>query len=577
MSGRTPGDDRILARSAGWFGGEDVNGFIHRSWMKNQGHPDRMFDGRPVIGICQTYSDLAPCNGHFREIAEFVKRGVYEAGGLPLEFPVMSLGETVVRPTTMLYRNLVSMDVEESLRANPLDGVVLLAGCDKTTPALLMGAASVDLPTIVVSGGPMLTGRFRGKPLGSGTDVFRMSEEVRAGTMSQQDFRAAESCMSRSAGHCNTMGTASTMASIVEALGLAPAGNAAIPAVDARRRVLAHDAGRRIVHLVRQDVAMSAIVTRHALENAIVVNAAIAGSTNAVVHLLALAGRLGVPLTLDDFHDIAYAVPAIVDLLPSGRFLMEDFFDAGGIPAVMREVARWLHPEARTVDGSIRDRIDRAANWNPDVIRPLQRPVSSGPTLVVLRGNLAPDGAVIKASAATPALLCHTGPAVVVDSMEELHRRYARGDDITADSVLVLRQAGPRGYPGMPELGNLPLPPALLRQGVRDMVRISDARMSGTAFGTVVLHVSPEAAIGGPLALVEDGDLIRLDVPGRAIELLVDEPELDARRARLRLPVPAATSGYTALYRAHVEQADRGADFDFLVGARGSEVRGDNH
>lgn len=578
MTPRTRGaGDPRRPRSAGWFGGEDVNGFIHRSWMKNQGHPDRMFDGRPVIGICQTFSDLAPCNGHFRELAEFVKRGVYEAGGLPLEFPVMSLGETIVRPTTMLYRNLVSMDVEESIRANPLDGVVLLCGCDKTTPALLMGAASVNLPTIVVSGGPMLTGRFRGHPVGSGTDVFRMSEEVRAGAMSQQDFREAESCMSRSAGHCNTMGTASTMASVVESLGLAPAHNATTPAVDARRRVLAHDAGRRIVHLVRDDIVMSDIVTTDAVENAIVVNAAIAGSTNAVVHLLALAGRLGLPLTLDDFDEIGREVPAIVDLKPSGRYLMEDFFDAGGIPAVMREVAAWLHPEARTVDGTVRDRIDRAATWNPDVIRPVTNPVAAGPTLAVLRGNLAPNGAVIKVSAATPALLCHTGPAVVFDSMQELYRRYECDDGITADSVLVLRNAGPQGYPGMPELGNMPLPPTLLRRGIRDMVRISDARMSGTAFGTVVLHVSPEAAVGGPLALVEDGDAIRLDVPSRTVELLVAEEELDARRARLRIAPPPGWSGYTALYRAHVQQAHQGADFDFLVGARGSAVSGDNH
>ncbi len=570
-------DRRGAPRSADWFAGEDVNGFIHRSWMKNQGHPDRMFDGRPVIGICQTFSDLAPCNGHLREIAEFVKRGVYEAGGLPLEFPVMSLGETIVRPTTMLYRNLVSMDVEESIRANPLDGVVLLCGCDKTTPALLMGAASVDLPTIVVSGGPMLTGRFRGTPLGSGTDVFRMSEEVRAGTMSREDFREAESCMSRSAGHCNTMGTASTMASVVEALGIAPIHNAAIPAVDSRRRVLAHDAGRRIVQLVRENVVLSDIVTRDAIENAIVVNAAIAGSTNAVVHLLALAGRLGVPLTLDDFDEVARAVPAVLDLKPSGRFLMEDFFDAGGIPAVMREVASWLHGDAPTVDGTIAQRIENGANWNREVIRALDSPVAAGPTLAVLRGNLAPDGAVIKVSAATPALLRHTGPAVVFDSMEELYSRYERDDGITADSVLVLRNAGPKGYPGMPELGNLPLPPRLLREGVRDMVRISDARMSGTAFGTVVLHVSPEAAVGGPLALVEDGDPIHLDVARRVLELQVDAAELDRRRERLREAPPAQESGYVSLYREHVGQAHTGADFDFLRGGRGSEVRGDNH
>lgn len=564
-------------RSADWFEGEGVNGFIHRSWMKNQGHPDRMFDGRPVIGICQTFSDLTPCNAHFREIAEFVKRGVYEAGGLPVEFPVMSLGETIVRPTTMLYRNLVSMDVEESIRANPLDGVVLLCGCDKTTPALLMGAASVDLPTIVVSGGPMLTGRMRGRPLGSGTDVFRMSEEVRAGSMSVAEFRRAESCMSRSAGHCNTMGTASTMASIVESLGLGLPGNAALPAVDSRRRVLAHDSGRRVVELVREGVRMSDIVTRQAIENAVIVNAALAGSTNAIVHLLALAGRLEIPFELADLDRIAADIPAIVDVQPSGRFLMEDFFEAGGIPAVMQVLSDALHGDALTVFGTVRERAALAERWDDEVVRDLDRPVAPAPTLAVLHGNLAPDGAVIKASAASPGLLMHTGPAVVFESMDDLERRYATGDGITADSVLVLRGAGPRGYPGMPELGNLPLPPHLLRQGVRDMVRISDARMSGTAFGTVILHVAPEAAVGGPLGLVREGDLIALDVPSRRLELLVDAEELERRRATAASAEIEDGGGYAALYRAHVTQADTGADFDFLRGRRGSEVRGDNH
>ncbi|QTX05656.1 IlvD/Edd family dehydratase [Agromyces archimandritae] len=570
-------EERERHRSSDWFEGEGVNGFIHRSWMKNQGHPDRMFNGRPVIGICQTFSDLTPCNGHFREIAEFVKRGVYEAGGLPVEFPVMSLGETIVRPTTMLYRNLVSMDVEESIRANPLDGVVLLCGCDKTTPALLMGAASVDLPTIVVSGGPMLTGRMRGRPLGSGTDVFRLSEEVRAGSMSVAEFRRSESCMSRSAGHCNTMGTASTMASIVESLGLGLPGNAALPAVDSRRRVLAHDSGRRVVELVREGVRMSDIVTRQAIENAVIVNAALAGSTNAIVHLLALAGRLDIPLELAELDHIAAGIPAIVDVQPSGRFLMEDFFEAGGIPAVMQVLRDALHGDALTVVGTVRERAALAERWDDEVVRDLDRPVVPAPTLAVLHGNLAPDGAVIKASAASPELLVHTGPAVVFESMDDLERRYVTGDGITVDSVLVLRGAGPRGYPGMPELGNLPLPPHLLRQGVRDMVRISDARMSGTAFGTVVLHVAPEAAVGGPLGLVREGDLIALDVPARRLELLVDAEELERRRATATSAEIEDGGGYAALYRAHVTQADTGADFDFLRGRRGSEVHGDNH
>lgn len=563
-------------RSADWFGGDDMNGFLHRSWMKSQGHPDRMFDGRPVIGICQTASDLAPCNAHLREIAEFVKRGVYEAGGLPVEFPVMSLGETLVRPTTMLYRNLMAMDVEESIRANPIDGVILLCGCDKTTPALLMGAASVDLSTLIVSGGPMLTGRFRGRALGSGTDVFRMSEDVRAGVMSRSDFRAAESCMSRSAGHCNTMGTASTMASVVEALGVALPGNAALPAVDARRRVLAHDAGRRIVDLVREDIRLSDVLTREAFENALVVNAAIAGSTNAIVHLLAIAGRVEVPLDLDDLERVAGEVPVLVDLAPSGRFLMEDLFEAGGIPTVMRELAPMLHLDALTVDGPVSQRIAHADDADGAVIRRLHDPLVAAPAIAVLRGNLAPDGAVIKVAAASPELLQHSGPAVVADSSEALEARYALGD-VPHDAVLVLRNAGPKGYPGMPELGNLPLPRSALRAGIRDMVRISDARMSGTAFGTVVLHIAPEAAIGGPLALVRDGDIITLDLERRRIDMDVNDETLERRRLELE-PRPAdEVGGYAAMYREHVQQANLGADFDFLRGRRGSEVRGDNH
>ena len=564
-------------RSSDWFATDDVNGFIHRSWMKNQGHPDRMFDGRPVIGICQTFSDLTPCNGHFRELAEHVKRGVYEAGGLPVEFPVTSLGETLIRPTTMLYRNLVSMDVEESMRANPIDGVVLLCGCDKTTPALLMGAASVDLPTIVVSGGPMLTGRFRGEPIGSGTDVFRMSEDRRAGRMSQADFREAESCMSRSAGHCNTMGTASTMASVVESLGMSLPYNAAIPAVDSRRRVLAHDSGVRAVELVRQGIRMSDVLTREAIENAIVTNAAIGGSTNAIIHLLAIAGRLEIPLELDDFHRVGSDVPALVDLKPSGRFLMEDFFEAGGLPALMNGIQDRLHLDIPTVAGSVRERISAAPNWNREVIRPFENPVAAAPSLAVLRGNLAPDGAVIKVSAATPGLLDHRGPAVVFDSMEELYERFDDAEnEISPDSVLVLRGAGPVGYPGMPELANLPLPKYLLERGVRDMVRISDARMSGTAYGTVVLHVSPESALGGPLALIRNGDIVHLDVAARSISVDVPAEELERRRADWVAPTFDG-GGFASLYRNTVEQSHQGADFDFLRGKRGSEVKGDNH
>ncbi|MGH3390166.1 MAG: IlvD/Edd family dehydratase [Actinomadura sp.] len=566
-------------RSHAWFSAEGVNGFAHRSWMKNRGIPHRMFDGRPVIGICNTWSELTPCNAHLRGVAEAVKRGVYEAGGFPVEFPVMSLGETIIRPTSMLFRNLVSMDVEESIRGNPLDGVVLLCGCDKTTPALLMGAASCDLPTLVVSGGPMLTGRFRGRPVGSGTTMFAMADDVRAERMSRDDFLTAEACLSRSAGHCNTMGTASTMASIVEVLGMGLPDNAAIPAADSRRLVLAQDAGRRAVEMVREDLRMSRILTRAAFENAIVVNAAIGGSTNAVVHLLALAGRIGVPLELDDFDRLGHALPLLVDLLPSGRFLMEDFFYAGGIPAVVRALGDRVHREALTVTGrTIGDETAEAPNWNPEVIRDLDAPVKERAGIAVLRGNLAPGGAVIKPSAATPALLRHRGRAVVFESVEDL---AARVDDPALDidesCVMVLKGAGPRGYPGMPEVGNLPLPRRLLARGVTDMVRISDARMSGTAFGTVVLHTAPEAAAGGPLALVRDGDHIELDVEARRLHLDVPEPELARRAAEWTPPAPAATGGYQRLYVDHVLQADRGADLDFLVGCRGADVPRDNH
>ncbi|WP_033295818.1 IlvD/Edd family dehydratase [Amycolatopsis jejuensis] len=566
-------------RSQDWFGGTGVNGFIARSWMKNQGLTDRDFDGRPVIGICNTYSELTPCNAHFRELAGHVKRGVREAGGLPVEFPVMSLGETILRPTSMLFRNLVSMDVEESIRANPLDGVVLLCGCDKTTPALLMGAASADLPSIVVSGGPMLTGRFRGRALGSGTDMFAMSEDVRAGRMSEADFRAAESCMSRSAGHCNTMGTASTMAAITEALGVALPGNAALPAVDSRRRVLARDAGARAVEMVHEELRLSTVLTRAAFENAVKVNAAIGGSTNAVIHLLALAGRAEVPLSLADIDALGRSVPLLVDLVPSGRFLMEDFFTAGGVPVVLRALGDLLHRDALTVTGlSLGENVADAPDPDGSVIRSLAEPLAQDAGTAVLRGNLAPDGAVIKPSAASARLMTHRGRAVVFHGMDDFRARIDDPDLVVdADSVLVLTGAGPRGYPGMPEVGNLPLPKSLLRQGITDLVRISDARMSGTAFGTVVLHVAPESAAGGPLALVRDGDFIELDVAARRLHLDVPAVELARRRADWKPPEPVVGSGYQKLYVDHVSQADQGADFDFLRGRRGSAVHGDNH
>ncbi|WP_157890478.1 IlvD/Edd family dehydratase [Mycolicibacterium goodii] len=569
--------DRRALRSQEWFGGNDLNGFIHRSWMKNQGAPDRMFDGRPVIGICNTFSDLTPCNGHFRDLADCVKQGVLEAGGFPVEFPVTSLGETIVRPTTMLLRNLVSMDVEESLRANPIDGVVLLCGCDKTTPALLMGAASCDLPTIVVSGGPMLSGRYRGQPAGSGTTMFAMSEEVRAGRMTECEFRSAETALARSAGHCNTMGTASTMAAMVEALGLSLSGNAAIPAVDARRKLLARESGVRAVGLVEQNVTMSDIVTRRAFENAIRVNAAIGGSTNAILHLLALAGRLGVPLDLDDFDTVARGIPLLVDLMPAGRHLMEDFFYAGGLPAVMRELGDLLYDIPTVGGATLHADVADADRWNDSVIRDLDNPLLTDAGITVLRGNLAPHGAVIKPAAASPELLRHVGPALVFDGMDDLRARIDDPDlAVGPDTVLVLRNAGPRGYPGMPEVGNLPLPKKLLQQGIKDMVRISDARMSGTAFGTVVLHAAPEAAVGGPLAAVRDGDLIALDVARGTLELRLPADVITSRLATHRSPEPPE-SGYARLYTQHVLQADRGADFDFLIGRRSAAVAGDNH
>jgi dihydroxy-acid dehydratase len=566
-------------RSADWFGKTDFNGFNHRSWMKNQGLPHHLFDGRPVIGICNTWSELTPCNAHFRRIAEFVKRGVYEMGGFPLEFPVMSLGETLMRPTTMLFRNLVSMDVEESIRANPLDGVVLLVGCDKTTPALMMGAASCDLPTVVVSGGPMLNGKYRGTDIGSGTNLWQMSDDLRSGKMSLADFMDAEACMSRSAGHCMTMGTASTMASMVEALGMGLPSNAAIPAVDSRRYVLAHMAGRRAVELVLEDVAMSKILTRQAFENAIRVNAALGGSTNAIVHLLALAGRVGVELDLADFDRLGHDIPLLVDLMPSGRYLMEDFYYAGGLPAVIREMGDLIHRDALTVNGkTIGDNTAEAPCYDREVIRTMAAPLKERSGIAVLRGNLAPDGAVIKPSAATPALMKHRGRAVVFESIEDFRARIDAPDlEVDETCVLVLKGAGPRGYPGFPEVGNLPLPKKLLQKGVTDMVRISDARMSGTAYGTVVLHVSPEAAVGGALALVQTGDMIELDVEARRLHLDVTDAELARRRAAWT-PTPLGYDrGYAKLYIEHVMQANLGADLDFLVGKSGTAVQRESH
>jgi dihydroxy-acid dehydratase len=567
-----------VRRSQAWFGKNDRDGFVHRSWIKNQGYPHDELDGRPVIGICNTWSELTPCNGHFRELAEFVKRGVYEAGGFPLEFPVMSLGETQLRPTAMLFRNLASMDVEESIRGNPIDGVVLLMGCDKTTPALLMGASSCNLPTIGLSGGPMLNGKFRGQDIGSGTGVWKMSEMVRAGEMTQEDFTAAESCMHRSKGNCMTMGTASTMASMVEALGMSLPENAAIPAPDTRRNRLAQMTGRRIVDMVKEDMTMSKILTRQAFENAIRTNAAIGGSTNAVIHLLAIAGRIGIDLKLGDFDELGRQVPCLLDLQPSGKFLMEDFFYAGGLPAVLREVQHLLHLDALTANGkTIGENIANAPCWNREVIRPLDQPFMADAGIAVVRGNLAPDGAVIKPSAASAHLLKHRGRAVVFETIEDFHARIDdEALDIDEHCIMVLKNCGPRGYPGMAEVGNMPLPPKVLRKGITDMVRISDARMSGTAYGTVVLHTSPEAAAGGPLALVQDGDMIELDVPARSLNLEVSDEEL-ARRRALWKPQAAPDRGWAKLYVEHVQQAHLGADLDFLVGASGAGIPRDSH
>lgn len=572
---------RRMLRSQGWFGGTGKNAMMHRSWMKNEGMPADAFDGRPVIGICNTWSELTPCNAHFRGLAESVRRGVLEAGGFPVEFPVMSLGESNLRPTAMLFRNLASMDVEESIRGNPIDGVVLLVGCDKTTPALLMGAASCGLPTIAVSGGPMLNGRYKGREVGSGTDVWRFGEDVKAGKMKLSEFLDVEAGMARSAGHCMTMGTASTMASMVESLGIGMPGNAAIPAADSRRKVLAQLAGRRIVDLVRDDVSIDRILVRESFENAIRVNAAIGGSTNAVLHLIAIAGRLEIPLGLDDWDRLGRGVPTIVDLMPSGRFLMEDFYYAGGLPVVIKALgeAGLLNRDALTVSGrTIWEDVADTENYNSDVIRPLDSGLTAEGGIIVLKGNLVPNGGVLKPSAATPALMQHTGRAVVFQTIEDYHERIDDDDlEIDETCVMVLKNCGPRGYPGMAEVGNMGLPPKILKKGITDMVRISDARMSGTAYGTVVLHAAPEAAIGGPLALVENGDLITLDAAGRKLTLHVDDAALAQRKRAWVPPPPPMFSGYQKLYVDHVLQADRGCDMDFLVGRRGADVPRHSH
>jgi len=566
-------------RSHDWFGKSDKMGFVHRSWFRTQGYPDDYFTDRPVIGICNTWSELTPCNGHLRDCAEVVNRGVVEAGGFPVEFPVTSLGETVMRPTTMLFRNLASMDVEESIRANPLDGVVLLTGCDKTTPSTLMGACSVDLPTIVVPGGPMLNGRFRGECIGSGSFNWLIKEKQGVENYTPQDIHDVETGVARSQGHCMTMGTASTMACMVESLGLTLPGAAAIPAVDARKKVMAQLSGRRIVEMAREGMTLSKILTRDAFENAIVINSAIGGSTNFIIHLLAIAGRIGMELTLEDLDVFGSKVPLLVNLKPSGKYLMEDFYYAGGLPAVIREMRSWLHNDALTVNGkSIGENCAAAPCYNADVIAPLERPLQQEAGVAVLKGNLCEQGAVIKPSAASPHLLKHRGRAVVFESIEDYHARIDDPAlDIDEHCVIVLKGVGPVGYPGMPEVGNVDLPMKLLQKGVRDMIRISDGRMSGTAGGTVVLHVSPESAVGGVLALVEDGDMIELDVEARRLHLDVSEEELATRRARWRPPEPMATRGYVRFYIEHVQQAHLGADMDWLRGGSGAEVGRDLH
>jgi L-arabonate dehydrase len=569
----------IKLRSQEWFGDSGKMGFVHRAWLRNQGYPDDYFRGKPVIGICNTWSELTPCNAHLRTFADVVKRGVLEAGGFPLEFPVTSLGETIMRPTTMLFRNLASMDVEESIRANPLDGVVLLTGCDKTTPSTLMGACSVDLPTIVVPGGPMLTGYFRGERIGSGSFNWLIKEKQKTQNFSDEDLLEAEICSARSNGHCNTMGTASTMATMVEALGLTLPGVSAIPAVDSRKKLMAQLSGRRIVEMVREDIKLSDILTREAFENAIVVNAAVGGSTNLIIHLLAIAGRIGVDLMLEDFDTIGSRIPLLVNLMPSGKYLMEDYFYAGGLQVVIKELAGHLRSNTLTVNGkSIIENSKDAVCYNRDVIASIDKPFKTESGIAVLKGNLCENGAVIKPSAATPVLMQHRGKAVVFESIEDYHDRIDDPDlDIDESSVIVLKGVGPKGYPGMPEVGNVDLPEKLLRIGIKDVVRISDGRMSGTAAGTVVLHISPESAVGGTLAFVQNGDMITLDVPNRQLTLEVSEEELTRRRSAWKAPEPAATRGYVRVHLDHVQQAHEGADLDFLRGGSGSTVTRDLH
>lgn len=567
-------------RSRDWFGRKDKDGIIYRSWMKNQGMPTDMFDGRPVIGICNTFSELTPCNAHFREHAEAVKKGVLEAGGFPLEFPVMSLGETLLKPTAMLFRNLASMDTEESIRGNPIDGVVLLTGCDKTTPSTVMGAASVGLPTIVVPGGPMLNGRYKGQTIGSGTHVWKFDEDMKTGKMTPEECEFAESCMSRSIGHCMTMGTASTMAVMVESLGLTLSGASAIPAADSRKKVMAQLSGRRIVEMVKENLTIDKILTRKAFENAIMTNSAVGGSSNFVIHMMAIAGRIGVQLELDDFDKLGSQIPLLLNLMPAGQYLMEDFYYAGGLPVILDQLKDKLHRNVVTVTGkNHHDNIQGNTDcYNKEVIAAFEQPFKEAAGIVVVKGNLATNGAVIKPSAASPALMKHTGRAVVFESIEDYHARVDDPAlDIDENCVMVLKYVGPVGYPGMPEVGNMALPKKILEKGIKDMVRISDGRMSGTAYGTAVLHVSPESAIGGNLALVQNGDMIELDVEKRLLHLHVGEEELARRKAAWVPPPPAATRGYVSLYIKHVLGSDKGADLDFLQGSSGSQVTRDSH
>ncbi|SHO61578.1 IlvD/Edd family dehydratase [Algoriphagus zhangzhouensis] len=566
-------------RSQEWYGRTGKDGFIYRSWMKNQGLPHHLFEGeKPVIGICNTWSEFTPCNAHFKELAESLKQGIWEAGGFPLEFPVMSLGECSIKPTAMLFRNLASMDVEESIRANPMDGVVLMCGCDKTTPSLVMGAASVDLPTMVISGGPMLVGRFKGRKIGT-SDIWRLAEDFKMGRISQEEMIEAEAAMSRSRGSCAPMGTASTMAAMVESLGLSLPDNATIPAADSRRKVLAHMTGIRIVEMVKEDMKMSKILTRKAFENSIMVNAALGGSTNFILHLTAIAKRIGVEIDLTDFDHFSAKIPLIANVQPSGEYWVEDLFYAGGLPAVMREIESALHRDEITANGkTIGENISKAECYDRELIGTMEKPIKPDSGIAVLKGNLCPSGAVIKPSAATPGLLTHTGKAVVFETIDDFKAKVDDPNlDVDENSVLVLKNVGPKGYPGMPEVGNMTLPKKILEKGIKDMVRISDGRMSGTGFGTVVLHVSPESAIGGPLALVQDGDMIELNVPNRTLNLLISDEEFEKRKAAFKPLELPYDRGYVNLFLDRVNQAHDGVDFDFLQGSSGSEVKRDSH